>query len=352
MRIEYRRSPGPIAIRADEKPLIEGYFAKFNRWFSGPFFKEKIAPGAFAQTLKDHDIRALWNHNPDFPLGRTKSDTLRLIEDDKGLWGQIDMPDTQVARDALTSVKRGDVSGASFGFEVAEDGEEWNENYTERTLTNVKLWEVSPVVFPAYQSTHVSARSILDALGRPVQDVLPRLVERSRSGRMTTDDRTMFEAILSTNQVAADIVEDRQEGFQVQTLIFPKAHWDSAADCKAWAKEHDFKSGDVDETEDSYRLRQRDPGDFVRFATICINPGRDTAPDECKVKAVGGPVKEGRSCARAHEPEPEDPALADRKQLVDARCLVTLDKLQQLGVIKPRRAFSSGRHLHGTNTGA
>jgi Escherichia/Staphylococcus phage prohead protease len=333
MGIEYRRLPEAITLREDEKPVIEGYFAKFNRWFPGPFFKEKIAPGAFAQTLKDHDIRALWNHNPDFPLGRTRNKTLSLIEYEKGLWGQIDMPDTQVARDALTSVKRGDVSGASFGFEVEEDGQEWNKDFTERTLTKVKLWEVSPVVFPAYQSTHVHARSILDSIGRPVQDVLPRLVERSRSGRMTADDRTIFEAILSQNQMAADVVEDRQEGFQVQTLIFPKAHWDSAADCKAWAKEHDFKSGDVDETEDSYRLRQRDPGDFVRLRTICVNPG-DESPgsDACKVKAVGGPVKEGR----AHESEPEDPELADRKRLADARCLITLHKLQLLGVIKPR----------------
>jgi hypothetical protein len=81
-------------------------------------------------------------------------------------------------------------------------------------------------------------------------------------------------------------------------------------------------------------LRQRDPGDFVRLRTICINPGRDTSPgsDECKVKAIGGPVKEGRT----YEPEPEDPALSDRKRLVDARCLVTFHKLKQLGVIKPR----------------
>jgi HK97 family phage prohead protease len=238
----YRQLPGTITIRADEghheKPIIEGYFAKFNRWFSGPFFKEKIAPGAFAQSLKDHDIRALWNHNQDFPLGRTGNNTLRLIEDDNGLWGQIDMPDTQFARDALVSIRRGDVSGASFGFEVEKGGEEWNREFTERTLRKIKLWEVSPVVFPAYQSTEISARSILATLGRPVQDVLPRLVERSRSGRMTADERAMYEAILTQNQAAADA---------------------------------------------------------------------------------------------------KDPALADRKRLVDARCLLTFHKLQLLGVIKPRR---------------
>jgi len=326
--------PATITIRADDaRPLIEGYFARFNRWFQGPFFKEKIAPGAFAETLKEHDIRALWNHNQDFPLGRTKNKTLRLTENDKGLWGEIEPPDTQFARDALVSIKRGDVNGASFGFEVEKDGEEWNKDFTERTLTKVKLWEVSPVVFPAYQATHISARSILATLGRPVSDILPRLVERSRSGRITADESAMFEAILAQNQATADDVdEERQEGFEIQTLIFPKAHWDSAADCKAWAKDHDFKAGDVDETDDTYRLRQRDPGDFVRLRTICINPGRDTSPgsEECKVKAVGGPVKEGR----AHEPEPEDPALAEANRLAAARCLVTFHNLGRLGLAR------------------
>jgi Escherichia/Staphylococcus phage prohead protease len=159
MDLEYRQSPVAITVREEsqEKGMIEGYFAKFNRWMPGPFFKEKIAPGAFARSLKEHDIRALWNHNRDFPLGRTRNNTLRLVEDDKGLWGQIDLPDTQVARDALTSVRRGDVSGASFGFEIEKGGEEWTEEdgIRIRTLTKVKLWEVSPVVFPAYSTTNV-----------------------------------------------------------------------------------------------------------------------------------------------------------------------------------------------------
>ncbi len=79
--------------------------------------------------------------------------------------------------------------------------------------------------------------------------------------------------------------------FVVQTLIFPKAKWDSVEACKEWAKDHDFRADKVDETEDSWRLRQRDPGDFKRLRTICINPGPDTSVDDCKVKAVGGPLK-------------------------------------------------------------
>lgn len=205
--LEYRRFPESLIFREEdrEKRIIEGYFAKFDRWFHGQFFKEKIAPGAFARTLKEHDIRALWNHNDSFPLARTGNNSLKLIEDDKGLWGQIDVPDTNAGRDALTLVRSGVVTGASFGFEVKK--EDWNEDFTERTLTQVKLWEVSPVVFPAYSTTNISARSLVP-FGRPVGSVLERLVERSRSGKMTVDEREMFDAILAGNQSA---LEERQD---------------------------------------------------------------------------------------------------------------------------------------------
>jgi HK97 family phage prohead protease len=84
-----------------------------------------------------------------------------------------------------------------------------------------------------------------------------------------------------------------KQGFVVQSLIFPKAHWTSADACRRWARDHDFKADKVDETADSYRLRQRDPADFERFRTICLMPN-DAGPSEsrCRVKAVGGPLKE------------------------------------------------------------
>jgi Escherichia/Staphylococcus phage prohead protease len=248
---------GRAAVESQESepvPVIEGYFARFDRWFHGPFFKERIKKGAFAKSIKDHDIRALWNHNQDFPLGRTRNKTLRLVEDEKGLWGQIDVPDTSVARDALISIKRGDVTGASFGFEVDDDGEEWSENFSERTLTGVKLWEVSPVVFPAYNSTNINARSRLAAVGRPVPDVLAQLVARGRSGALSIEERGLLDEILEHNQAAAEFEEEQPSG-------------------------------------DS------------------VNPPR-------------------------HEAEPEDPALADRKRLADARCLLTFHNLGRLGLAR------------------
>jgi len=85
--------------------------------------------------------------------------------------------------------------------------------------------------------------------------------------------------------------EKEEKQFEVQTLIFPKTKWDNVATCKTWAKEHDFRTDKVDESDSSWRFRQANPDDFTRLRTICINPGRTTPMDDCKVKAVGGPKK-------------------------------------------------------------
>jgi HK97 family phage prohead protease len=86
------------------------------------------------------------------------------------------------------------------------------------------------------------------------------------------------------------VLGDKQ-AFEVQTLIFPKDKWDSVAEVKSWASKHDYRTDKVDETSDSWRLRQASPADFTRLRTICINPGADSDMDACKVKAVGGPRK-------------------------------------------------------------
>ena len=124
-------------------------------------FREKVAPGAFAASIASDDIRALFNHNPDHVLGRNgEAGTLRLAEDDKGLAIAIDTPDTQVARDLVTSIERGDISQMSFGFRTI--GDEWQmvDGENVRTLQAVKLFDVSPVTFPAYLQTDVAARSL------------------------------------------------------------------------------------------------------------------------------------------------------------------------------------------------
>lgn len=147
--------------RADEgaAPLIRGYAAVFDQ-LSLPLgwgFREKIRAGAFAASLTD-DVRGLWNHNPDYVLGRSTNGTLRLNEDELGLRIEIEPPATQLAQHFMANIERGDVNQMSFLFRALD--EEWDEIDGElvRTLTKVKLYEVSPVTFPAYPQTSVSVR--------------------------------------------------------------------------------------------------------------------------------------------------------------------------------------------------
>ena len=150
---------------------ISGYAAVFNKEtvIGGAWgFREQVDPHAFDDAIGRDDVRALFNHDPNFLLGRTKSGTLRLKVDKKGLRYEVDLPDTAQARDVRELIRRGDVSGSSFGFSV--EGDEWDEAQVKagklplRTLTKLALFDVSPVTYPAYPQTSVSARSKAQSL--------------------------------------------------------------------------------------------------------------------------------------------------------------------------------------------
>ncbi len=149
--------------RRDTDPAerIVGHAAVFDKVGDGGWFREKVAPGAFTKSIGQDDVRALFNHDANFVLGRNKSGTLTLREDEKGLWIEIDPPDTQIARDLKTSISRGDISQMSFGFEIIkEDRQKGNDMEPDLfILREVKLWDVSPVTFPFYAQTDVSVHS-------------------------------------------------------------------------------------------------------------------------------------------------------------------------------------------------
>ena len=148
----------------EENTYIQGHAAVFDSWsetLGGMFpFKERVKRGAFTQSLEKDDIRALFNHDPNYVLGRNKSGTLELLEDEKGLSVKIKPPDTTWARDLKISIERGDINQMSFGFSVEED--EWSseEGTDVRELRKVKLFDVSPVTFPAYPETEVGVRAM------------------------------------------------------------------------------------------------------------------------------------------------------------------------------------------------
>ena len=132
-------------------------------------FKEQFSPGAFDDVLKDSDVRALFNHNPDHLLGRESAGTLELRDGMKGLDYTVDpLPKTSVAKDVAENVRLGNIQGNSFSFSVAEGGDVWEkqeDGTAIRTVIRVSaLYDVGPVTEPAYdKGTKVSARSVLFA---------------------------------------------------------------------------------------------------------------------------------------------------------------------------------------------
>lgn len=148
---------------ASKQPVIVGYAAVFNqRTQLWPGFYEEIAPGAFRNAIPRDDVRALINHDPNLLLGRTKAGTLTLTEDDKGLRYEINPPDTSYSKDLQVSLKRKDINQSSFGFNIVKYEERKDEKTGERTVTlqDVKLFDVSPVTFPAYPGTEAHVRMI------------------------------------------------------------------------------------------------------------------------------------------------------------------------------------------------
>jgi len=144
-----------------ELNVIEGYAAVFNSPTDiGGMFTEVIAPGAFTDAIASNDdIRALFNHDWNNVLGRSKSSTLRLSEDARGLKFEVDLPNTTLARDLSESLKRGDISQCSFGFIPTSETWDYEPEIPVRTINSVELHEISVVSIPAYEDTEVSLRS-------------------------------------------------------------------------------------------------------------------------------------------------------------------------------------------------
>ena len=151
-----RRRATDLSVAPGRK--LAGYAAVFGQETRISDFTEVIRPGAFTASLKGRDILALVDHDPSRLLARTKSGTLRLEEDSKGLRFELDLPDTTEGRDLLALAERGDIGGMSFGFTIARSGERWYGK--KRELRAVTLHEISVVhAWPAYQGTSVEPRA-------------------------------------------------------------------------------------------------------------------------------------------------------------------------------------------------
>jgi uncharacterized protein len=193
---------------------LEGYAALFNsRSENLGGFTETIAPGAFRASLKSrNDIKLLWNHNSDIVLGSTRAGTMTLTEDGRGLRVSALLPNNTAGRDARESIKRGDVTGFSFGFSMpTRGGDSWSDDGTERVLKSVRLHEVSVgVAFPAYPETNGTATVRgLDKIAKRANvdaDALAdALLKLEQGEEITPDDRAIVDRVL--DELAPKIAE-------------------------------------------------------------------------------------------------------------------------------------------------
>lgn len=168
---EIRTIQQKVEVRAadDGKKKIVGYAARFNELSEllGGWFKERILPGAFDGVIERSDVRALFNHDSNIVLGRNKSGTLALTVDERGLFYEIDPPETRTADELIISIERGDIDGSSFAFTPSETRwETVTENGIETDIRNIVkfdlIYDVSPVTYPAYPTATADTRSLDD----------------------------------------------------------------------------------------------------------------------------------------------------------------------------------------------
>tara|TARA_Y100000310_G_scaffold26152_2_gene24954 strand:- start:2023 stop:2784 length:762 start_codon:yes stop_codon:yes gene_type:complete len=220
-----------LEVRADDDagPVIEGYAAVFDQlseplWFG---MREKIRSGAFKKTIKEHDIRALMNHDPNFPLGRNKAGTLTLSEDDRGLHVVIQPPSTQWAQDLMVSMDRGDVNQMSFGFAPVRDEVKQTEPEVVIELQEVRLYDVSVVTFPAYPQTEVGLNSLFSSLGVEPDKVGLSLMKHARGLDLSSADteqlitvRAVLDEVLASAPTQGSHPDDDNDDYPDHRRVF------------------------------------------------------------------------------------------------------------------------------------
>ena len=223
--IEQRFNPTSFEVReTSEGMTFEGYAAMFDSPSEPLPFTERIAPGAFTRSLKSrNDIKLLWNHSTGEVLGSTRAGTLKLTEDDRGLRVWSMLPNTTTGRDAAELIRRGDVDSMSFGFSVPRNGDSWSDDGKERTLSEVRLHEVSIVAFPAYSGTAgtTSVRG-LDRLAHRAEvdaDALADALLKVEMGDdITADDRALLERVLEKLAPETPAEEDTETNLEMLQL--------------------------------------------------------------------------------------------------------------------------------------
>lgn len=226
MTVEFRAwMPEDAEMRADGDGMsFTGYAIRWDVPSEPLPFTERIAPGATTRSLKSrNEVKAFVNHDTNLVIGSTRAGTLRLTEDDKGLLTHIDLPDVTYARDLSENIRVGNVSGMSFGFSVVRDA--WSEDYSERTISELRLHEVSVVTgFPAYRQTTAAVRALPLLAKRTGVDIdaLADAFDALSTGSLSDDQAALLSDAVDRARpetAASEPVEPVAETVPVDVLI-------------------------------------------------------------------------------------------------------------------------------------
>ena len=190
---------------------FSGYAAVFDSPSEPLPFIERIAPGAFASTIRSrNNVYLLRNHDFAHPLARTRNKSMTLTEDGHGLRVDASLPDTTDGRDLAVLLRDGIVDSMSFGFSVPKNGDTWSEDGMSRTLRSVRLHEVSIVTMPAYRATSASVRSIdrlADVTGLD-PDQIGSALDALEAGQSLSSDQADLIGSIVGRLKPADVVAD------------------------------------------------------------------------------------------------------------------------------------------------
>lgn len=200
---ELRSAPANVAATTDEDWPLQGLGVPYGRESADMGgWREIFEPGAFGSDFGD-DVRVLWQHQPSNVLGRVSARTAKLWQDSTGIRYAAKPPDAQWARDAMESIRRGDVSHSSFAFRIEPGGVRWErrDGYDLRIVSKARMLEVGPQTFPAYPDTEVAVQEhrafrmqMEDALELPSIE-LPRSTMSESELRAIEDELGIGEAV-------------------------------------------------------------------------------------------------------------------------------------------------------------
>jgi HK97 family phage prohead protease len=214
-KLETRTNQTTFEIREVEGTdgmTFEGYASVFNSESEDlGGFRETVAPGAFKRSLQSrNDIKMLFNHDTGAILGSTRSGSMTLVEDERGLKVRATLPQTSLAMDVAELIRTGIVDSMSFGFSVIRDS--WDASGTNRVLEAVRLHEVSIVAFPAYSGTagtttmrgldKVAERANVDA-----DELADALLKLEEGAELSLDEATMLSRVVDELKPATDEAE-------------------------------------------------------------------------------------------------------------------------------------------------